>query len=230
MKYVVIDIETTGLDHHNNDVLSIGAVVEDTTKKLRFEEIPRFHCAILHKELKGSPFAIRMNNDLIGAIAEYQSTRTDAQRAELVQLHRMQFYTKDEVAEKFFYWLLDAGIVQDWNFETDGREYLDRHVKVIDGKTYPMISQKMKKAYFNVAGKNYATFDKRFLEELPNWTTCMKTSSRVIDPAILYVDWLKDDALPDLSTCKVRAGLDKTVSHNALEDAWDTLQTLRKFY
>jgi hypothetical protein len=53
---------------------------------------------------------------------------------------------------------------------------------------------------------------------------------RVIDPAILMVDWKNDESLPNLKVCKERADIEGIVTHNALEDAWDVIEVLRKFY
>ena len=64
MVYISVDIETTGLDPERNQILSIGAIIEDTTKKLSFEEIPKFNAIVLHHELTGSPRAITMNKEL----------------------------------------------------------------------------------------------------------------------------------------------------------------------
>lgn len=230
MRYVSIDVETTGLDSENNQILSIGAVIEDTTTKLPFDKIPKFHAAINRVDLRGSLFAINMNKELISNIVKFQGLKTDEERT----LHSfdtgMQFIHEDKIVEEFFYWMFENGLAQDWNFETDGREYLDQQVFIRNGKRFPAFSSKMKPISFSAAGKNFATFDKKFLEKLPRWQQCLKVKQRVIDPAILYVDWNNDDTLPNLSTCKVRAGLPSLVTHNALEDAWDTLLVLRKFY
>lgn len=51
MKYVSIDIETTGIDNENTQTLSIGLVVEDTVDIKPIEELPKLEIAIL-KELK----------------------------------------------------------------------------------------------------------------------------------------------------------------------------------
>jgi hypothetical protein len=230
MKYVVIDVETTGLDPLNNEILSIGAIVEDTSKKLSFEEIPKFHAAILHKEIKGSLYALNMNKDLIESIVQYQTAEDQDEKNDLVHMKRMFFLNKEDVAQELFYWMYDNGFAPEWNFETDGREYLDQHVTIRNGKRYPMIGLRTKPISFTAAGKNFATFDKGFLVNLPKWNQALRVKQRVIDPAILYVDWKNDEVLPDLSTCKVRANLPATVSHNAIEDAWDTLEVLRKFY
>jgi hypothetical protein len=84
------------------------------------------------------------------------------------------------------------------------------------------------------AGKNFSTFDKNFIDPLLSDISrsgeIIKFRSRVLDPAILYVDWVNDDSLPSLSTCKERAGLDPLVTHDALDDAWDVIELLRKNY
>jgi oligoribonuclease len=69
MKYVSIDLETTGLETENHQILSIGAVIEDTLDtRINVEDLPTFHGVIVHNELTGSPFALNMNRDLIEKI------------------------------------------------------------------------------------------------------------------------------------------------------------------
>ena len=69
MKYISIDIETTGLDPENNDILSIGAIVEDSNNPLPFDQCPKFHVAIIREQLTGSPFALNLNKELIESIS-----------------------------------------------------------------------------------------------------------------------------------------------------------------
>lgn len=70
MIYVSIDIETTGLDPVNDQVLQIGAIIEDTNNLLPFEDIPKFDRLIRHKRISGSPYALAMNAGLISKLAE----------------------------------------------------------------------------------------------------------------------------------------------------------------
>ena len=70
MIYVSIDIETTGLDPVNDQVLQIGAIVEDTNNLLDFEDIPKFERLIRHRRITGSPYALAMNSNLIAKLAE----------------------------------------------------------------------------------------------------------------------------------------------------------------
>lgn len=70
----------------------------------------------------------------------------------------------------------------------------------------------------NVAGKNFAMFDDRFLKKLDKHHY-LRYRHRVIDPAMMYWDPFTDSKLPDLKTCMERAGIDGEVAHTALEDA-----------
>jgi oligoribonuclease len=226
MKYISLDIETTGLDSERYDVLSIGAIIEDTNNKLPYEELPKFHAAIKRQEITGSPFAINMNRDLIESIVQYQSAETQDEKNDLVNLTGMWFLNEDEVVEQFYYFLYANGMTQ---AEPVG---VNQGQTTIDwcGKKIPAINRGTKPSYITVAGKNFGTFDKLFLEKLPRWKQLIRTRSRLIDPSILFVDWKNDNDLPSLNMCKERAGVSGAVSHNALEDAWDVIQVMRKFY
>lgn len=216
MIYVSIDIETTGLDPLSNNVLSIGAIIEDTTKKLPYDECPKFNAIVLNKQLQGSPRAITMNKEVISMIGEYLEG-TDEVREILNNNSGYKFYEEDEVVKKFFIFLLDNNVIDnEWtnNWKSGGKD--------INSNSRPVT--------INVAGKNFGTFDKLFLQELPWWQKLIRTRQRVLDPAILCVDWNNDTALPSLTQCKERTNVEGIVTHNALEDAWDVIQVLRNFY
>ncbi len=221
MKYVSIDIETSGLDHEKNCVLSVGAIIENTETKLPFEECPKFNVIVLQREIVGSPRAITMNKELIAMIGEY--LEGDDELKQNYQTHlEYQFLEKEDVIKEFYWWLERNGYFQSNN--SNG------YVQVDDGYLKPMINSNTKPITLNVAGKNFGTFDKLFLQQLPWWQKLIKTRQRVLDPAILCVDWKNDESLPSLTTCKERTNIEGIVTHNALEDAWDVIQVLRKFY
>ena len=213
MKYLSIDIETSGLDPENNQILSIGAIVEDTDNKLSFDEIPKFHVCILADQLIGSPFALQMNKELIEAMVHYQTAEDQDEKNDLVQMTGMIFLHKEDVVTLFYNFLYKNGFVK--SDETDN---------------FTGLTSKMKPVTINVAGKNFGTFDKVFLERLPRWKQAIRIRQRIIDPSILFIDWKTDDAIPSLNTCKQRANLDGIVTHNAIEDAWDVIQLLRTQY
>jgi len=221
MIYVSVDIETSGLDSEKHKVLSIGAIIEDTEKKLPYEECPKFNAIILQNEITGSPRAITMNKEIISMIGEYLEG-TDETR-HLMNTHSdYSFYKEDDVVKEFYWWLERNGYFQGDN--SGG------YVSLKDGYMKPMINSGTKPITLNVAGKNFGTFDKLFLQELPWWQKLIRTRQRVLDPAILMVDWKSDKSLPNLTQCKERAGVSGIVTHNALEDAWDVIEVLRKFY
>lgn len=199
MKIVSIDIETTGLDSETCQILSMGAVIEDTNNTLSFREIPKFHAIILRDKIQGEPFALNMNKDLISLMVEYQKSN-DVKKAELTAANGI-FIKEDELASQFLYFLT-----------LNGFDYKDAPIKI------------------NVIGKNFGTFDKLFLQKVEDWSKFIKINQRILDPSMLFTDFKNDEELPNLAECKRRAGFDGTVSHNALEDAWDVVLLLRNKY
>lgn len=156
MKYVSIDIETTGLNPKTCQIIEFGAVTNSGEE---------FHRYIRHDKIIGELHAITMNQAILSKLEEYG---TDPKALA-------------------------------WEF----REFLD--TCGFDSK-------------INVAGKNYAGFDAKFLSKIHNWDWRINTRLRVLDPAILYYR-PGDTKLPDLQTCMKRAGMEGVVPHNAVEDA-----------
>ena len=200
MKYVSIDIETTGLNPETCQVLSIGAVIEDTDNIMPIKDLPTFHGVVLSREISGDPYALNMNKDLIESMVYWQTGKDD-ERYDLERLTGLEFYEKGEIVKAFYNFLLENG------FEPSG--------EVI---------------HLTVAGKNFGTFDLKFLEKLPRWKQYIRVRQRILDPSILYVNWKEDNSLPGLGLCKKRANLPEEVAHDAVEDALDVILLLRKEY
>lgn len=220
MKVVSIDIETTSLDETTGKVLSIGAVIEDTTNLLPLKHLPKFHCIILHKEITGQPYALNMNRDLISAINEYQTSK-DKKAVELK--HKSLFRGEEEaIIELYKFLAVYLGIYS--QEEVDGG-FTGASTFIFDN---PPVRDQIK---FIVAGKNFNAFDRKWLERLPGWNDLFKIHRRVIDPVPLFTDWVNDEIPPSLEECKRRAGLeDSTVTHNAVDDALDIIKLLRTQY
>jgi DNA polymerase III epsilon subunit-like protein len=222
MKYISVDIETTGLDPEKNKIISVAAIIEDTENKLPFDQCPKFNVAVLQNELIGSARAITINKQLISDIADYQDANIETRKF-IESESEYKFVTEDEVAKNFYWWLNENGLGNGLN-ENDG------YSTIVDGKIKPVINGSTRPITINVAGKNFATFDMLFLKQLPWWQKLIKIRQRVLDPAILVVDWKNDTSLPNLKQCKERTGIEGIVTHNALEDAWDVIEVMRKFY
>ena len=224
MKYISIDIETTGLDPETCQILSIGAVIEDTLNQLPFEDLPKFHGVIKRENVSGSLFALNMNRDLIETIVQYSTARDQDEKNDIVHMTGMEFYQEDEIVEALYHFCFRNGLVP------IDPTFLTKTVKRVNGITYPILTSNMPKVYLNCAGKNFAGFDKKFLERLPRWKQVFSIRSRVLDPGILFVDWINDESVPSLDECKKRAGIDGIVTHNAVEDAMDVVMLLRQCY
>lgn len=220
MKFISVDIETSGLDPETCQILSIGAVIEDTQNIKPLDQLPHIHIGILRENISGSLFAINMNSNLIKTINHYQISSPE-DRAYISHVKDMIFVEESEVVKELFKFFLLNSI------EYDDKNNLYANVSV---NVNPILSGNMNKMYLNVAGKNFATFDKLFLEKLPRWKQVFKIRSRILDPAILFVDWENDKEIPSLDLCKKRANFNDPVSHNAYEDAIDVISLLRKSY
>jgi DNA polymerase III alpha subunit (gram-positive type) len=229
MRYISIDVETTGLDPQNCQILSIGAVIEDTNKQVPIEELPTFHGIIKRENISGSIFAINMNKDLIQAIKDYSTATTPELKASVEESFGAKFYHEDEIVEALFHFCYRNGLVAVPDTEGWSHMALSLNFKQVDGISYPVLSSNMPKVYLNCAGKNFAGFDKKFLEKLPRWKQVFSIRSRVLDPGILFVDWNNDDSVPGLGECKKRAGIEGIVTHNAVEDAMDVVMLFRKY-
>lgn len=224
MKYVSIDIETTGLNPEKDQVLSIGALIEDTNQPKNFEDMPKFHGVIKRDRIEGGLYAINLNRDLLETMNQYATAQDQDEKNDIVHMTGMQFYDESEIVEAFYYWLAQNGLVDFNPVESSA------YATVKNGQIVPAITNQTKPVTINAAGKNFATFDKLFLERLPRWKQLIKVRQRVLDPSIFFVNWKEDESLPSMPTCKRRAGFDEFVSHNALEDAWDVVELLRKEY
>lgn len=213
MIYVSIDVETTGKVPETADLLSVGAIIEDTNNILPWERIPKFYAVIERTHIKGHPFAIAMNAELIAQISAYMEADEVMQQTlsgEMVkQLGAWGGYMPEMmVSVNFVQWLHRNGI---------RRAVVDRGANV-------------EPVSINVAGKNFALLDKLFLDKLPGWERGIKVRHRIIDPAMEYVNWKEDKHLPSMDECNRRAGITDEVTHHALYDAWNVIRLLRKGY
>lgn len=184
MRYVSIDIETTGLDHNVCDVIEFGAVIANTLDfDTPVEQLPSFHRYIHKSSFTGEPYALVMNAHIFQAMLNPENQHKVCREGELF--------------EQFSLWLLDQG------FEAG----------------------KGGKLTINVAGKNFASFDNRFLEYLPNYES-VRFRYRFLDPAMMFLS-PEDSVVPNLKTCLERSGLDGIIPHTAVEDARLVIEVIR---
>ena len=202
--YVSIDIETTGLNPATCQVLEIGAVIDDWETPV--EDLPKFRAILKHDTIKGEPFALQMNADLLKLIATIPATP-------LAREGGMIAFT---VADPEIDALDPVNAMRKPSDVTDlFLMFLDKHG--IDTKKG-----------FQPAGKNFASFDRPFLEAgVPGWQDDVKIKHRTIDPGSLF--WRPGvEYIPDTKTCNERANLPPLVAHTAVEDAIGVVNQIRE--
>jgi len=213
MKYVIFHFRTGGFNSYEHSIIEVAAIIEDTKNKLDFETIPKYRTLIYNEIYKGDPLALYLNRDTLKEI-------NDAIKNNLNTIVHL-----DMLALDLYTWLSkhidthidDSNYMQDFN--SFGKNYSSEGV---------IKSNKKPKLLINVGGKNFGTFDLRFLENLEGFSTYIKFHQRVIDPAVFYFNNSIDKELPNLSICKERAGIQNTeIAHRTIKDAWDIIQVLR---
>ena len=231
MKYVSIDLETTGLNAEKYQILTFSGILENTEKKLSLEQCPKINIYILRDEIIGSPFAINMNSRIIASISRYQNLKTDEEKDGLRESLGCVFLYPQAVPYYFYVWVLvhQEGR-KEYEFHLDPKNWKDHKMTEIQIRLISSLRETAGPLTINVAGKNFATFDKKFIDQIEKFYHFVRFRQRVLDPSPLFADWNHDTALPDLTTCKERAGLDPFVSHDSLDDAWDVIQLFRKVY
>lgn len=192
MKYLSLDIETTGVDEQICQILQVSCIVEDTNLKLPFDELPKFNVYFKHKTYTfDSATPVSMHHHLIKEVEKYGVNLSVFLIPPIDIIHNHTKTRRNPFAE----------FIQD-NF---GEESV------------------------TLAGKNVISFDVRFLKH-NKLLSGIRFKHRAIDPSILYIDWKNDKSLPDSQTMFDRAELDTTVAHDAMDDAWQIIRCLRKFY
>ena len=88
MRYLSIDIETTGLNHQTCQLLQVAGIVEDTKTLLPREKCPQFNIFVEHPNVQGEHFAVWMN----GWIFEKIITQNFNECEKLLQPHEVISY------------------------------------------------------------------------------------------------------------------------------------------
>jgi oligoribonuclease (3'-5' exoribonuclease) len=199
MKYISIDIETTGLDVNKCQIIEFGAIIEDSNNIMEFEELPKFHCHFKYDFYNLSPNAMEINYN---KILEVNKLNLPLNHHEIdISMNVDLCYDGNDYGISWF-----KTHFSDWILKYYGENEIV------------------------FAGKNVSSFDLKFLENKGFFGSDLVKYRAVLDPTTVYVDWEKDKLPPSLNKCLERAKVKKKVTHNALEDAFDVIQVLRKKY
>ncbi|RSK49476.1 3'-5' exonuclease [Hymenobacter rigui] len=69
MRYISLDLETSGSNPQRHQILELAAVVEDTRHLLPLPELPAFRRVVRHPELVGTAGALALNAGLLRELA-----------------------------------------------------------------------------------------------------------------------------------------------------------------
>lgn len=222
---VSIDLETTGLDSESCQILEIGLVFDNTTVAVKRENID-----------------------------EYLETLPTARC--YVKHKRIQGEPYALMMNASIIRQLALSAPQKFCIAEDGTEIIPPYEIAYWIKSHIAdIIPKEQQKKVTVAGKNFQSFDVRFLQKVEDWSEVEerlnlpltavfdlpkavedwseveeRLNSRVLDPGSLYFDPFKDNVPPSLEDCLLRAGFDKKVSHTAVDDAKDVLRVLRAYW
>ncbi len=189
MKYVSIDIETTGLNPEKHQIIEFAAVIADSERQVAVESLPYCRLLIRHPtELTTGPYCAKLHYKLWCELVE--------EKGDPVNTGNFSRNLKGSI------WVYDLA--------AEFRKWLDHHN--VDRQ-------------INVAGKNFAGFDRQFLNKINN-SKLLRFRQRVFDPAPLYFRYT-DAELPDTNTCLARAGLKVETDHTALSDARNVVTLLQ---
>lgn len=189
MKYVSIDIETTGLDPDTCQLIELGAVIDDMETSLA--DLPTFRYRVKAKTYAGEPYALSLHSKFFTDVAELSPTlgfeycRTP---------HCDIIGPSHRLIPRLSYWL----------------------------KTHEVYHN------FQVAGKNFANFDARFIRRLYN-AESLKWYHGILDPGSMWMR-KEDSCVPTTATCIERADIQKIPGkpHTAIHDALVVCALVRK--
>lgn len=116
MRFVSIDIETTGLDPETCEILEIGAVINDPATPL--EGLPTFCFRCLRDVYTGEPYALSMHRDLFRDLANAPKSTVDSE----ARGSDSRYAHPDAFKRMFSRWLQSWGI-DSTNFVAAGKNF-----------------------------------------------------------------------------------------------------------
>jgi hypothetical protein len=189
--YLSVDLETTGLEVSDSQIIQFGAVFDDLVTPI--DRLPKLELIVLDEDdcYTGGSFAFNLNREIMRKISE---ATTWARH-------------NPSLPAGFCYLGQLADIAQQWLMEeADFNPAKDR-------VTY--------------AGKNFESFDARFLEELDFFEKLPRRHRSLDIGSMFWVPGMDGGTPPGSEKCLIRAGFDGSVKHEALDDALNVVKCIR---
>ncbi len=133
MRYMSIDIETTGLNPETCQILQFGAVLEDTMhREVPIDRLPFLNLAIISPQYTGDAYALALNADIFKAYADVNESSGGVmlrdRMAEVIPIRELSHILRN--------WLTDhdmpryGNVCAGKNFASFDLQFLKKHVPV----------------------------------------------------------------------------------------------------
>jgi oligoribonuclease len=134
MRYVSIDIQTTGLNHKICDILQFAAVIDDIENPIPTDDLPKLVVYFLKDSYTGTPYALSMHSEIFKKIDKAQ--REEIEENELGE----KFMDIQELPDVFHNFLSKNG------FKTDSKNRIHITVagKNVSSFDVPFLNNKIK--------------------------------------------------------------------------------------
>jgi oligoribonuclease (3'-5' exoribonuclease) len=156
MRMVAIDIETTGLDPEQDQILEFGAIIFDP-----FDEsvaAPSFQRYIIHDRIQGDAFALAMNGEILSRIAKPEE--------------KYKYCSMEILGAHFFEFLIENDFPRTNKIKT-----------IPTGGGF--VSTRNALESITICGKNAASFDLQFLKRT-KFIDYIPIKHRILDVGSLY--------------------------------------------
>lgn len=208
LKYLSVDVETTGLDTRNDQLVEVAAILDDFSNLKPIEDLPRFHCYIKRDNFSGNPYALSLHADKFKKISEGGDDVLGV--GDFVMAFKNWIIDNNGYYDKSMF-AVDTELIEELPMNATLEKYRYDIVKVVG------------------AGKNFGSFDRAFLENSSyGFKDHIKFAHRCIDVGDMYLS-VDDVVPPSLDECAERAGLDERcrVNHNAMNEAEMVIKLIR---
>ena len=136
MRYVSLDLETTGLEPGINRVIEMAMVLEDTSKRTPVKDLPFFRCYVKHKAAYWDAYCLKLHRHAPAMAAQnIEALPGLTEEGDFGSLDGVPIYSWDLATTRAIDWLASHGFTR----------------------------EKGKQA--TPAGKNFGAFDRLFLDE-----------------------------------------------------------------
>lgn len=199
MRYLSIDIETTGLNPDNCDILQFAAVIDDFKNPKPLADLPKFEAIILKKDgYQGHPYALSMHSNLFRKI-----DTAIKKKFEVCPETGVRFLAIEQLPQALEVFLLSNGYEQ----SSSGKFYINVAGKNFGQFDLPFLNAKVKnwgsiKFLNRVIDPAMLYFDLEKDISLPDMKTCIERAGfneevthTALEDAILVIKLLRKKLL-----------------------------------